>query len=57
MGGGFRPDDLFAEVRTTRAYRDLSDDEWRWVLDFVTRGGDALRGYPEYSKVQEQDGI
>ncbi len=57
MGGGFRPDDLFAEVRTTYAYRDLSEEEWRWVLDFVTRGGDALRGYPEYSKVQERDGI
>jgi ATP-dependent Lhr-like helicase len=43
-------------VRTARAYRDLRDDEWRWVLDFITRGGNALEAYPEYSKVIERDG-
>ena len=51
LGGGFLPDDLLAEVRTTHAYRDLPDDEWAWVLDFVTRGGDALHAYPEYRRV------
>ena len=56
LGGGFRPDDLLAEVRSTHAYAALRDDEWRWVLDFVTSGGDALRGYPEYSRVAEEDG-
>lgn len=56
-GGGFRPADLLAEVRTTRAYRDLSDAEWDWALDFVTRGGPALRAYPEYRRVAEQDGL
>ena len=57
LGGGFRDRDLLAEVRTTNAYRDLGDDEWRWVLDFVTRGGNALRAYPEFSKVEERDGL
>jgi ATP-dependent Lhr-like helicase len=57
LGGGFRPDELLAEVRTTWAYRGLLDDEWRWVLDFVTRGGQVLQSYPEYSKVVVQDGI
>ena len=56
VGGGFRSDELLAEVRTTWAYRELRDDEWRWVLDFVTRGGTALQSYPEYSKVVAQDG-
>ncbi len=51
LGGGFHPDDLLAEVRTTAAYRDLSDEEWRWCLDFVTRGGGALDAYPEYRRV------
>jgi ATP-dependent Lhr-like helicase len=27
------------------------------VLDFVTRGGDALRAYPEYRRVVEQGGV
>jgi ATP-dependent Lhr-like helicase len=56
VGGGFVADELLAEVRTTHAYRGLTDDEWRWTLDFVARGGDALRAYPEYAKLVERDG-
>ncbi|MEO8630107.1 MAG: ligase-associated DNA damage response DEXH box helicase [Betaproteobacteria bacterium] len=55
LGGGFKRDDLFAEVRETWAYRDLTDDEWRWALDFVINGGNALRAYPEYRKVVADD--
>jgi ATP-dependent Lhr-like helicase len=51
LGGGFLPDALLAEVRTTRAYAALMDDEWAWVLDFVTRGGAALDAYPEFRRV------
>lgn len=56
-GGGFRSDALLAEVRTAYAYRDLSDDEWGWVLDFVTRGGRALNAYPEFRRVVYDDGV
>jgi ATP-dependent Lhr-like helicase len=56
LGGGFRSGELLGEVRSSWAYRDLHDDEWRWVLDFITRGGNALEAYPEYSKVIERDG-
>jgi ATP-dependent Lhr-like helicase len=51
LGGGFEPNQLLAEVRTTRAYCDLQDDEWDWVLGFLTHGGEALRAYPEYSRI------
>lgn len=57
LSGGFRSDGLLSEVRTTHAYRDLSDAEWEWVLDFVTRGGEALRAYPDYRRVVESDGL
>ena len=56
VGGGFRPAELLQEVRTTRAYRELTDAEWGWVMDFITRGGSALSAYPEYNKVIERDG-
>jgi ATP-dependent Lhr-like helicase len=56
LGGGFYPDELLEEVKRTRAYAELRDDEWQWVLDFVTRGGDALQAYPEYSKVSVEEG-
>ena len=51
LGGGFEPAALLAEVRSTHAYRALSDDDWRWVLDFVTHGGASLNAYPEYRRV------
>lgn len=57
LGGGFRAEELLAEVRTTYAYRDLDDIEWQWVLDFVTRGGVALRAYPEFQRVDVVDGV
>ncbi|MEO6055320.1 MAG: ligase-associated DNA damage response DEXH box helicase [Gemmatimonadales bacterium] len=56
LGGGFVSDELFEEVRTTRAYRDLSRAEWAWILDFVTCGGAALRAYPEHSRVVVRNG-
>jgi ATP-dependent helicase Lhr and Lhr-like helicase len=58
LGGGFRPEELLAEVRSTYSYRDLSDVEWQWVLDFVVRGGDSLRAYPDFHRVTvDDDGV
>jgi len=56
LGGGFRASELLDEVRSTRAYAELQDDEWEWVLAFLTNGGDALRAYPEYSRIALVDG-
>ena len=58
VGEGFEEEAMKAEVRSARAFRDLTDAEWRWALDFVTRGGDALKAYPEYHKVERgEDGV
>jgi len=54
-GEGFDEEEMKAEVRSARAFRDLTDAEWRWALDFVTRGGNALNAYPEYRKVERDD--
>ncbi|MEM8739568.1 MAG: DEAD/DEAH box helicase [Planctomycetota bacterium] len=57
MGGGFEARAMLAEVRTTHAYRGLSDAEWSWCLDFVRRGGETLKVYPQYARVvQGEDG-
>jgi len=56
LGGGFEEAQLLAEVRTTRAYADLEDDEWRWVIAFLSTGGDALGAYPEYSRIVKAGG-
>jgi ATP-dependent Lhr-like helicase len=57
-GEGFDADAMKAEVLSTRAFRDLTDAEWQWALDFVTRGGDALKAYPDYHKVvRDEEGV
>ncbi len=53
VGGGFHPEEMHREVRTTHAYRDLSRTEFNWALDFVTRGGAALGAYPQYHKLEQ----
>ncbi len=56
LGGGFVAEELLAEARTAYSYRHLSDEEWRWALDFVTNGGGALAAYPEYRRLALVDG-
>ena len=29
----------------------MEKDEWKWMLQFITTGGDALHVYDEYRKV------
>ena len=58
LGGGFRPEQLLAEVRTAWSYRHLTDEEWQWALDFVARGGQSLTVYPEYQRVlPDEEGV
>ena len=55
-GGGFDADEMLREVRTAWSYRDLTQEEWSWCLDFVGRGGAALTAYPQYARVVEEHG-
>ena len=55
-GGGFRPAELLAEVRSTHAFATLDDRSWRWALDFAARGGQALTAYPDFSRIKERFG-
>jgi ATP-dependent Lhr-like helicase len=56
LGGGFEAGQLLGEVRSTQAYAELRDDEWNWVIQFLSSGGDALRAYPEYSRIVLSNG-
>lgn len=57
LGEGFDEDEMLDEVRLTHSFHALSDTEWRWVMDFITRGGQALQGYPQYHKVVKVAGL
>ncbi len=54
--GGFREDELRAEVRRTHAFADLDDASWQWAIDFAARGGPALAAYPDYARIVERFG-
>jgi ATP-dependent helicase Lhr and Lhr-like helicase len=51
LGGGFEARGLLDEVRSTYAFRELTDEEWSWILDFVVRGGSSLTAYPDFQRV------
>ena len=55
LGGGFVPEALYAEVRRTAAYADLSPENWQWCLDFVRQGGPTLAAYPDFQRVAPGD--
>jgi len=57
LGAGFDATLMLNEVRSTNAFEQLSDQHWQWVLDFITRGGQALQGYAHYHKVVNVTGL
>lgn len=54
---GFRQEEIYEEVRGTFSYNSVTEDEWYWLLGFITTGGDSLQAYNEYRKVVITDGL
>jgi ATP-dependent Lhr-like helicase len=52
LGGGFSEAEALAELRDTSAFAGLDKTRWRWLLDFITRGGPALKQYPGFRRVE-----
>lgn len=55
-GTTFDAEELYHEVRQTNAFSQLTEIEWQWVLDFVQRGGESLRAYPDFKRVVATEG-
>ncbi|MCI4668407.1 MAG: ligase-associated DNA damage response DEXH box helicase [Bacteroidia bacterium] len=57
VADGFKATEVYQTVIQTFAYQYLSEEEFSWMLDFITTGGDSLKAYDEYKKVEiEEDG-
>lgn len=54
-GEGFEEAEMWTEVRSTHAFAALTLEQWRWTLDFITRGGSALQGYPQFRRVSMRE--
>jgi len=57
VSDGFKPDEILSEIKSTVSFSSISEEEWQWVLGFVTTGGEALTAYNEYRKVVVENGI
>ncbi|MEJ2006235.1 MAG: DEAD/DEAH box helicase, partial [Cyclobacteriaceae bacterium] len=44
---GFDADELYREITSTFCYESVTPEEWRWLLNFVTTGGNSLTAYDE----------
>ena len=54
---GFEATEVYEEVKGTFSFESMSEDEWLWILNFITTGGDSLQAYDEYRKVIINNGI
>jgi ATP-dependent Lhr-like helicase len=57
ISDGFSPEQIFKEIKTTYCYRDITDDEWLQIIQFITAGGIALQQYDDYKKIEIVDGL
>lgn len=56
VSDGFKAEEILEEVRGTFSYSSISDDEFEWLLRFITTGGASLTAYNEYRKVVYENG-
>ncbi|MBC8051532.1 MAG: ligase-associated DNA damage response DEXH box helicase [Sphingobacteriaceae bacterium] len=57
VSNGFRPNEIYKEIKTTYAFADLGEKDFQQILDFITKGGKTLSAYDEYLKVEIEDGL
>lgn len=51
LGGPASYEELFTEISRTYSYRNISKDEFNWVIQFIQFGGKALKAYDQFSKL------
>ncbi len=57
VSDGFRPEEIFGEIKGTFSFSSVTEEEWSWLISFITTGGDSLQAYNEYRKVVVHDGV
>ncbi|MCP9752109.1 ligase-associated DNA damage response DEXH box helicase [Ferruginibacter sp. HRS2-29] len=57
VGDGFDDKIIFEEVKKTFAFSEINEEEWKWVMRFITVGGETLGAYEEFNKVSLVDGL
>ena len=57
VSDGFYPDAIFPEIKSTFCFQGITREQYHWVINFITLGGQSLQAYDEYKRVEiEADG-
>ena len=57
VSNGFKSKELFEEIKSCFSYQSISEEEWKWCLDFIVTGGNSLGTYDEFHKVVIENGL
>ncbi len=55
VSNGFFPKDIYPEIKSTFCFQGITDEQWKWLLNFITKGSQSLQAYDEYKKVEIQE--
>jgi len=55
VSDGFVPSEIFEEVKTTFCYQTMTEENWNWILNFITNGSQSLQAYDEFKKVEIEE--
>ncbi|WBL22116.1 ligase-associated DNA damage response DEXH box helicase [Zunongwangia sp. HRR-M8] len=55
VSNGFFPKDIYPEIKSTFCFQAITEDDWRWILNFITKGSQSLQAYDEYKKIEIED--
>lgn len=56
VGEGFEASEAWHAIKQTWSYQQLSEDEWQWILFFITQGGVGLGSAADFAKVTLSEG-
>ncbi|MGK6341075.1 ligase-associated DNA damage response DEXH box helicase [Chryseobacterium sp. DT-3] len=51
VGDGFYPEETFKRIKKVFAFQEMTGEEWKSILDFLTIGGSVLKSYEEFHKI------
>ncbi len=54
---GFRPAEIWKEIKKTYCYFSITEEEWQAVLNHLVHGSDSLQAYDEFQKIEIDQGV
>ena len=52
VSNGFYAKEIFREIKSTFCYQGITEEQFQWILNFLTMGSQSLQAYDDYKKVE-----